>query len=463
MLMHSKTARQRGETLIELLLAFAILSLALVTVMRTMNGGLDSMFVNGQRSQVEAQMRGQLAVLQAAHQQAVKDPSAADWAEITSKIATSAASREQDVTADGCTYTANKNRLSFPTSDASSWTSEVDTKSGGAMSPVFETPAPDGTSMWIEAKHKPKDETAMTRGYYDFYIKSCWQGGGGVVQEAKMVTRLYDVEATTATPLYNNLILTANDDNCSSGSNGRITYRIRNNNTYPFGDVRITITGGFNRVHSNVGPGADIIASTPSNYAAGNYMVRATIVSSPGDFVEVPVTVLLCPPPPINIAGSSHTGCAPLFDREFDERIVGRPGYGFMSNPGPYMYPCQTFPAFGTTYACVNYDARYAPSITRSGSYRLTLTYFDANCGDASNETMNVSGYNYRVEVYVNGVHDGSMSLAPGAPMLTSAYNFSQQLNPGDTIGLRWWNNRFIDPGSRDPDFVIRNILLEWR
>lgn len=465
MLMQSKTARERGETLIELLLAFAILSMALVTVMRTMNGGLDSLFVNGQRSQVEAQMRGQLAVLQAAHQQAIKDPSAADWAEITSKIADTVTSQEQSVDANGCSYTANKNRLFFPTNDATSWTSEVDTKSGGAVAPIGETPVPDGTSMWIEAKHTPKDETTFTRGFYDFYIKSCWQGGGDVEQEAKMVTRLYDIQATTAKPLYNNLILNAYPIACANGSSGKMGYSIKNENSYPFGEITVTINPG-NRSYSypNLAPGSTITNDTPAGFPAGDYTVRATVVST-GDFKEVvPVRVLVCPPAPITIPGSNHTACAPLFDLERDERVVSRPTYGFLSNSGPYPYPCMISTSGGNSsvYACVNYDARYSPGVTLTGSYKMTLRYFDAKCDSGDDDNIQSFGYTYRVDIFKNGNYLDTMILSPGDPIMSSTYTFST-LSPGDNIGIRWWNNRFIGPSQqRDPDFLITSIRLEW-
>lgn len=491
MLVGGKRSRQRGETLIELLLAFAILGMALITVMRTMNGGLSSMFVSGQRSQVESQMRGQLAILQAAHQEATKNPTAEGWGNIVSRIGGSAAHRQAAINADACTYSANKNRLYFGAADGGSWARDVAQQTGLAPTtdtPVTTssvTPSPNGTSLWIEAKHTPKNDAAFTRGYYDFYIKACWQVSGGQPQQAKMVSRFYDIEAPTA-PAFDNFLLRnvaaigGATGTCANGNNVKIRYTLENTNSYPLGYVKVYVdnievspSGGH---YLGASPYHTVTAETPAGYSAGSYEVKA--VSSAGTKTQT-ASIDECAPPPINIAGSSHTACWPLATYEGDERSSSYPP-GFMNNPGPHPYPCQTYPAYGTVYACVNYDVAYnpnasapippSPSLTRSGFYRATLTYLDANCGDASNQNLNVSGYEYRIEVYrIRGgvsTHVDSMSLSPGPwNPLRTATSDPIQLNPGDTIGFRWWNNRFISSGGWDwwdPDLVIRNVKLEW-
>jgi type II secretory pathway pseudopilin PulG len=477
MLNRKPTDRQRGETLIEVLLAFAILGIALVTVMRTMDGGLSSMFVSGQRSQVEAQMRGQLAVLQAAHQKAVTstDQSTADWTEIINAVASTTSDREADVNADGCTYTSNKNRLYFTTDTTGTWTGDVATKTGGTMVPDSVTPGPDGSTLWIEAQHVPQGTSdEFARGYYDFYIKSCWMGANNTPQQAKMITRFYDLAPTSETPDYNDFTFIAGpaaSAPCSnvSGANGRISYTITNGNSFDLGTVRISINGANVRDHTVTANGTanGIVSDTaPAGYPVGSYTVRATVLAT-GEFKEVsPVRIEVCPPSPITVLGSNHGGnCRPLANLEGDERPLGAtaPSAPFLSNPPPHPYPCRTSPApFNTVFACVNYDVQYNPNVVVGGRYRMILRYFDANCGDASNENLSVLGYNYRIEVYVNGVRDSSMSLVPGAPILTYPHTFTNPLPAGAQIGLRWWNNRFIDPGMRDPDFVIQNFTLEY-
>jgi type II secretory pathway pseudopilin PulG len=469
------TDLQRGETLIEVLLAFAILGIALVTVMRTMDGGLSSMFVSGQRSQVEAQMRGQLAVLQAAHQKAVTstDQSTADWTEIINAVATSAADREEDVTADGCTYSPNKNRLYFTTDTTGTWTGDVATKTGGTMVPNSVTPGPDGSTLWIEAQHVPQGTSdEFARGYYDFYIKSCWMGANSTPQQAKMITRFYDLAPTSATPDYNDYDFVAGPASsapCSNtpGANGRISYTVTNNNSFGLGDISISVNGGPSSPPVDLAANSSVNGTVSAGFPVGTHTVRVTFLDS-NAYRETPVTIDPCPPLPITVLGSSHTGCRPLYDREGDERVAGAtaPSYSFMSNAGPYMYPCQTFSApYNTVFACVNYDVRYNSGVAVAGRYRMTLRYLDANCGDASNEDLSaaIGRYTYRVEVFVNGAYDSSMYLSPGAPVLTYTHNFANPLPANAQIGLRWWNNRFIDPGTRDPDLVIQNFTLVYQ
>jgi type II secretory pathway pseudopilin PulG len=397
--------RQAGDTLIEVLLAFAIFGAAAATLTRAMNGGLLEMFSHGQESQVQAQMRGQLAIIQKAHEEEIKTPTSDIWEGITNAITPADDStapvlantqRIAPVNADGCTYSADKNRIYFVTDSGNAWTqpsiggtAATDT----AVRPIGTTPQPNGTSLWIEAEYEPPRTTpqGVSRGYYDFYVKACWSDD--ISRQLKTVLRLYDPVAPT-------------------------------------------------------GEGT----SMPS-------------ASSP------PVPPPPPPPPapsPINVAGSSHVGCRPLYDLEFNEQSVGPPGYAFMGNPGPYPYTCKTFPAFSTVYACVNYDVKYTPNVVTAGTYRAKLSYFDAVCDTASNETLNVAstGYRYRVEVYRvspsnTASYVTSLYLVPGVPILES-YEFPIDLAPGDSIGFRWWNNRFIQPGNYDPDLVIRNINLVW-
>lgn len=455
-MLKGRSRLQRGETLIELLLAFAILSLALVTVMRTMNGGFGSLFVSGQRSQVESQMRGQLAILQSAHQQAVANPSGTEAANWNAIVASIGADPLKAVDADGCAYTSQKNRLYFAAGSGTSWTGTVGVRSTGALTTSTETPTPNGNTLWIEARHTPKKDFA--RGYYDFYIKSCWDGDGSVRQQAKMVTRFYDLDAPAA-PAYDNMSFVASSTGCANStpaSNPKISYVLSNPNNYPMGNVSVYVNSVLLNTHQ-LNSSQTINYTTPAGYGGGQYDLTA-VLDATGAVVARQVTIPLCP---IDIRGSEYNAgqCRPLYDYEGQEWNP-RPTYAFLSNPGPYSYPCQTFPSYGTVYTCVNYDVNYPSRVTVAGAYRMTLSYLDANCGDASNETMNVTGYYYRVDVYRNSIYAGTMSLSPGAPILDATFNFPV-LNPGDTIGFRWSNNRFINPGMRDPDLVIYNIRLE--
>lgn len=202
-----KLARaQAGDTLIEVLLAFAIFGAAAITITRAMNESLNQMFVHGQQSQVQAQMRGQLAIIQAAHDAEVRDPNSRIWDDIVIRIANdvsgSTINREKAVDADGCTYSESKNRLFFLTGDGGTWTapSFVTTPTPGPAPAETITPRPNGNSMWIEGRYVRHGavvdgRTNTGRGYYDFYAKACWSDGR-LERQQKTVMRLYDFVKT---------------------------------------------------------------------------------------------------------------------------------------------------------------------------------------------------------------------------------------------------------------------------
>lgn len=212
--MQLKRRSQAGDTLVEVLLAFTIFGMAATTIIRTMNDGFTRMSSSGQQSQIQSLMRGQAAIIQAAHNAEVKDPGSTTWDTLIEAIAATPADRQTPVNGDGCTYTANKTRLYFDTDTNVPWTGPesrpalaVDTK----VAADTVTPEPNGIAMWVEAKYTRhgalvNGKTNNGRGYYDFYTKACWSDGR-VDRQLKTVTRLYELlpapgegSPVTATP-----------------------------------------------------------------------------------------------------------------------------------------------------------------------------------------------------------------------------------------------------------------------
>lgn len=189
--------RQAGDTLVEVLLAFSIFGAAATTITRAMNEGFVQMFSSGQQSQVQGLMRGQLAIVQAAHDNEIKDPSSNIWDLIINEIGDNDTEKQAAVNADGCTYSLNKNRLFFTTANGGTWTqpesvAKVTSTANQAVAVRTVTPSPNGNSMWIEARYTPPGTN--NRGYYDFYAKSCWTDGR-INRQLKTVLRLYDLVA----------------------------------------------------------------------------------------------------------------------------------------------------------------------------------------------------------------------------------------------------------------------------
>lgn len=373
--------RQAGDTLVEVLLAFSIFGAAATTITRTMNEGYSKMFISGQQSQTQALMKGQLAIVQAAHDAEVKDPNTSVWDNIIAAIADTDSTRRETVNADGCTYTINKNRIYFITAGGATWTQPqkvpaVTDTAHQAVTATTVTPKPDGTTIWIEAKYTPPNLITHSRGYYDFYVKGCWSDGS-INRQLKTVTRLYDLVAPP-------------------------------------------------------GEGSPITPSPPP---------------------ATPIVV-----DPIQFAGNPYRTCLAQSPEEGNEALQSAPSGPLFSSPS-YVFPCQ--PHSGGVYSCTNYDVDYNSQVVVAGRYTMTVGYLDALCGSASSESLNTSGgeYYYRVEVYRNGVKEGSMALDPNLTQGTFTFN---SLNPGDVIGFRWWNNRFIGFTNKDPDFILRNVRLDY-
>lgn len=181
--------RQAGETLIEALLALSIFGAAALTVTRAMNEGYARIFASTQQSQVQSIMQGQLTIIRAAHNREVLDPGSTAWDTIVTAIG-SGTSATAAVNPDGCTYSANKSRLYFDTTTEGAWSAGVRGVSARdiPVSPSSETPGPNGNNLWVEAQ---RGGGGSARGYYDFYVKACWDAGGE--RQQKSVMRLYDV------------------------------------------------------------------------------------------------------------------------------------------------------------------------------------------------------------------------------------------------------------------------------
>lgn len=165
--------KQRGDTLIEVLLAMAVLSLAAVGLMSIMNFSFSKGLDTTARTKALALVSGQANMLHAARD-AYSDGQSNAWQDIVDLASNGG------VEADGCETGATPFVLD-PTS--SSWIAPnlVD---GG----VAEQSRPTvGEGVWVEAYRTNSASIA----YYDFYVKACWPGQD-VNQQIKTVVRLYE-------------------------------------------------------------------------------------------------------------------------------------------------------------------------------------------------------------------------------------------------------------------------------
>ena len=188
MQLNPKKSTQRGDTLIEVLIATAILAMAIVTVMSIMQRGLGAVQESSERTQVQALMNGQANILRSSRDSAITKPYSTKWKLITDQAISVA------VNTNACIQAQAAKSFYFPQDNPADWTS---IRSGAAFvsasPPAGEViPAP-GHGLWVEGyKYTPAGAGQLA--YFDFYIKACWSSNNNLApnNELKTVVRLYD-------------------------------------------------------------------------------------------------------------------------------------------------------------------------------------------------------------------------------------------------------------------------------
>jgi len=192
---------ERGDTLVEVLLAVTILATSISMSYTIMTRMFAVGMVALERSQTQAILNGQAALLRDAQHRYLTGGDATDWNDIaTNRIVLPAQLQE-----DGCTPMTGSLTPTFTTSGK--WFFLDPTKANG-VSP-FKTvvdgsivPSPihiprTGTypsyndGIWIEGVKY----SAGGQSYYDFYLKACWDSPyASVRQQMKTVVRIFDAK-----------------------------------------------------------------------------------------------------------------------------------------------------------------------------------------------------------------------------------------------------------------------------
>lgn len=190
--------RQRGDTLVEVLLATAVLALIISGTAYVMSTGLAKSQLSLERTQVQASVAGQASVLRALREAAIKkrSPEAVSlWRQVGDYAKTPNSQLQQAVCHPASP--ANDKRFYFydGADSVSNWlqpqefeataTQKADIVPKSGFLPTA------GDGLWIEAYYYPTSNPSQLA-YYDFYIKACWDGSGSLgEQEVKSVVRLY--------------------------------------------------------------------------------------------------------------------------------------------------------------------------------------------------------------------------------------------------------------------------------
>ncbi|MCL2451832.1 prepilin-type N-terminal cleavage/methylation domain-containing protein [Candidatus Saccharibacteria bacterium] len=207
------TKNQRGDTLVEVLIAITVLGIIIVGVMATMNRSLVSILNSAERTATRADINSQTDLLNYVHR---------NDSETWEKIKNLAYKNEEDgkvppevmrdpvcqINVDGHPGDdeTDPNPGSFYLAPI-----VIDKEDGGDGISVFDVElafgltnevngtnqfqrAIPGRGVWIDAVYYPQNDTTNRRSYIDFYIKACWVpfGGRDVDNQSITVARIYD-------------------------------------------------------------------------------------------------------------------------------------------------------------------------------------------------------------------------------------------------------------------------------
>lgn len=187
------TIDQRGDTLVEVLVAVAVMATVTVGVLGIMNRGVGAVLEASERTTVRAVVSEQVELLNYFRDQyvtALGDGSSTSvypadvWASgIGSRISSGVGASSNP---NSCTPTIGSFYLEYNAS-LSVPQYEVKGFTGASIAPGLPSL---NNGIWIEAKGPPG---SVQQPYADFIVKSCWTAiSGGTTQNLSSAVRLYD-------------------------------------------------------------------------------------------------------------------------------------------------------------------------------------------------------------------------------------------------------------------------------
>lgn len=205
--------RERGDTLVEVLIAIAILSMAVVAAQAVMSHGQSIALRAAERTTVQGTVNSQFSYLRYARDEYISQPASAGgqmWSRIVSNYAISGSSTAQvcdtnpanryPYREDGMFYINETAALSAtaPAAFANAATTYPLVGSPQRPQSAIDIPSP-GKGVWLVARKGGSPPTE----YIDFYAKACWTSlAGPAMEQLTSVMRLYvgsDEIATTPT------------------------------------------------------------------------------------------------------------------------------------------------------------------------------------------------------------------------------------------------------------------------
>lgn len=175
--------KERGDTLVEVLMSIMVLSIIIVGSISLMARGLQVAQSALEHSEVRQGVNAQLDMLRYLRDQYSVNATSAD-AVTWSSIITSSNSTQTNYS--GCGVTAGKTASAF----------YLDKSSGTVQKTIFNaslqpsTYAIPGRGLWVEAA---PSAAGVSPAYVDFVIRACWNAvGNTATQQTVTAERLYD-------------------------------------------------------------------------------------------------------------------------------------------------------------------------------------------------------------------------------------------------------------------------------
>ena len=177
---------QRGDTLVEVLMAIVVLSMVIVGAITLMSRGLKASQIAVEHTQVRLQINAQEEMLRYLRDGYMSDPSSAagqKWASLFTGSPIYAPTLASNYDDTACAVTAGKTGFYLTQAAGVVSVNQFDPNNKPAS---FAQP---GQGLWIEMTRS----TGISPAYVDVMFRACWSGiGDSADQQAVTVIRLYD-------------------------------------------------------------------------------------------------------------------------------------------------------------------------------------------------------------------------------------------------------------------------------
>jgi prepilin-type N-terminal cleavage/methylation domain-containing protein len=177
---------QRGDTLVEVLMAIVVLSMVIVGAITIMSRGLKASQMSVEHTQVRLQINAQTEMLRYLRDSYLSDPTstaAQTWKDLFTGTTVYADTTTSDYSDTSCNVTTGKTGF-YLTQTAGTVNA---TQFNPANKPA--TYALPGQGLWIEVTRS----TGYSPAYVDVLFRACWSGIGDTTdQQSVTALRLYD-------------------------------------------------------------------------------------------------------------------------------------------------------------------------------------------------------------------------------------------------------------------------------